>query len=77
MKDLSDVATYAFGTPEFEVKSSYSSSSENPLLEEIRSLKNAVLGMQVVLDSGELVGGIAGGMDAQLGTFAVYKGRGN
>lgn len=37
----------------------------------------AIRAMQVVMDSGELVGSIAGGMDQGLGTRAKYKRRGN
>lgn len=47
------------------------------LINEIRALKEALGGMTVTLDTGEVVGGIAYAMDTQLGTIADYKGRGN
>lgn len=45
--------------------------------DEIRSLKDAILGMQIILDTGATVGGLAPAMDTQLGSMSVYKGRGN
>lgn len=48
-----------------------------PIVDEIKALRGTFQNMGVYLDSGALVGGIAGGMDQQLGSFAVYKGRGN
>lgn len=49
----------------------------NLLLNGINELKNAILGMNVVLDTGATVGGLAPAMDSTLGSFSVYKGRGN
>ena len=46
------------------------------LAQRVNQLGEQILGMEVVLDSGELVGGIAVKMDEQLGTFAMRKGRG-
>ncbi len=40
-------------------------------------LSSAVANMQVVLDTGVLVGQTASQMDAQLGTYASRRGRGN
>lgn len=40
-------------------------------------LNKAVSNMKIVLDSGELVGATSGKMDAELGTRAMRKGRGN
>lgn len=47
------------------------------LLEEVKNLKDAILGMNVVLDTGATVGALAPAMDNTLGSFSVYKGRGN
>lgn len=47
------------------------------LLQEIRNLKDSILGMNVILDTGATVGAIAPSMDSTLGSFSVYKGRGN
>ena len=51
---------------------------------ELRSLRGEMAAMtermermQVVLDTGALVGGMAGPMDAALGQMAIRKGRGN
>jgi hypothetical protein len=41
------------------------------------AVRNAVSGLQIVLDSGVLVGQLAPKMDAQFGTLASRKGRGN
>ena len=38
---------------------------------------NTGVGQNIVLDTGVLVGQLAPGIDAQLGTFARNKGRGN
>ena len=43
--------------------------------ESIESLKSAILGMRVVLDSGATVGGIAGKMDSALGKRTADSGR--
>lgn len=41
------------------------------------SLVSAIENMQLTLDSGEVVGGLANKMDNRLGRIAAYKGRGN
>ena len=47
------------------------------LSERFSDLSEAVTNMQIVLDSGELVGATSGKMDSALGTHAMRKGRGN
>lgn len=43
---------------------------------DVNQLNNAMSSMQVVMDSGQLVGSIARGMDSALGRINTYKGRG-
>lgn len=47
------------------------------MMDEFASLSEAVENMQIVMDSGVVVGAIAPKMDAALGRRVVYKGRGN
>ena len=47
------------------------------LSNKVDALGQQMANMQVVLDSGLLVGGIAGNMDRQLGTMSMRRGRGN
>ena len=47
------------------------------VIEEVRKLKEAITGLQVVMDTGATVGALAPAMDTQLGSYSVYKGRGN
>lgn len=54
-----------------------SNDADNPILNGLKELKEAILGMNVVLDSGATVGALAPAMDSTLGSFSVYKGRGN
>lgn len=76
MNDLSNMTVDAYD-PRFDTSAPSSGFSDSSIIDAINSLKTTIAQMQIVLDSGALVGGIAGGMDAQLGSFAVYKGRGN
>lgn len=78
MHDLSEGTVDAYN-PEIEPVSAggrYGVQMDG-VIAEIKSLKDAMMGMSLVLDTGATVGGLAPAMDAQLGTFAVYKGRGN
>lgn len=47
------------------------------MMDEFSNLSSAVENMQIVMDSGVVVGAIAPKMDAALGRRVVYKGRGN
>lgn len=47
------------------------------LREDMAGMADSISKMQVVLDSGSVVGALAGPMDAALGRRQVYKGRGN
>jgi hypothetical protein len=49
----------------------------NGLKEDLNTMKNEMLGMRIVMDSGALVGSISTKMDGALGTITTYKGRGN
>lgn len=62
--------------PKFDDYSA-TSTSYTGIVDEIKGLKDAITSMQIVLDSGVMVGELAPAYDAQLGSFAVYKGRGN
>lgn len=63
---------FDFGTAE----ASYSNSQYTNLASEISSLKGAILGMNVVLDTGAMVGGLSDGIDRQLGLNATRRARG-
>lgn len=63
---------FDFGTAE----ASYSTSQYSNLASEISSLKGAILGMNVVLDTGAMVGGLSDGIDRQLGLNATRRARG-
>ena len=47
------------------------------LKEDLNAMKDEMLGMRIVMDSGALVGSISTKMDSALGTISTYKGRGN
>ena len=47
------------------------------LREDISYMEDAIADMQVVMDTGALVGTMAGPMDKELGKRAIYRGRGN
>ena len=49
----------------------------NDLQNKFDSLLDGIRGMNVVMDSGALVGSISNDMDKALGTISTYKGRGN
>ena len=46
------------------------------LKEDFANLRNAISGMNIVMDSGAVVGSISDKMDKSLGEIAMYKGRG-
>ena len=77
---MARMSNAAVGSWSFETSGQYGSSTSqqlDPIIAEIKSLKEAMMNLQVVLDTGATVGGLAPAMDAQLGSFSVYKGRGN
>lgn len=63
---------FDFGTAE----ASYSNNQYTNLAGEISSLKGAILGMNVVLDTGAMVGGLSDGIDRKLGLNATRRARG-
>jgi hypothetical protein len=74
MNELSNMTVDAYDP---NIQSVDVSGGGTSIIDEIKSLKDAILGMQLVLDTGATVGGLAPAMDRQLGSFAVYNGRGN
>lgn len=67
-----DGASISYGLQNREVVSQVAALSEK-----LDALGDAILNMQVVLDSGALVGATSQQMDNQLGLMAMRKGRGN
>lgn len=47
------------------------------LKNDVSGLKDAILGMNIVMDSGAVVGSISNKMDQSLGKISTYRGRGN
>lgn len=76
MDDLSNMTEAAY-SPEISSVSVGSAADDSSIISELRSLKNAIMGMNVVLDTGATVGGLAYAMDSELGTITGYKQRGN
>lgn len=76
MDDLSNMTEAAY-SPEIGSVSVGSAADDSSIISELRSLKNAIMGMNVVLDTGATVGGLAYAMDSELGTITGYKQRGN
>ena len=73
--ELSDETAAAF-SPKISASSGTVGNASLGMIEEIRSLKDAITGMQVVLDTGAMVGGLAPDMDTALGTFAARSRKG-
>lgn len=65
------------GTVEYSLENSKMSGLVSDISNKVDALGQQMANMQVVLDSGLLVGGIAGSMDRQLGTMSMRRGRGN
>lgn len=79
MDELSNMTVDAYN-PDFKavkLDSNIPASDNSLIVSEIKALKDAVLGMQIVLDTGATVGGLAYAMDSELGTITGYKQRGN
>ena len=75
MNDLADMTTDAYD-PKFkdvDMDTAYGMSSS--IVDELKSLKDALMGMQIVLDTGSVVGGIAEDMDITLGTRTLRSRR--
>lgn len=70
MKDLAGMTVDAYA-PKFETVDMPSQSGTSSLIDEIKGLKDSMMGMQIVLDTGTLVGGISPDMDASLGARAL------
>lgn len=72
MNDLADMTVDAYN-PEIglQVGGQYTT-----VTDEISSLKDAIMNMQIILDTGLMVGGLAEGMDNTLGTFAARSHKG-
>ena len=75
MDDLSNMTVEAYDPDITDVD--LRSSQSSALIDEIKSLKGAILGMNVVLDTGATVGGLAYAMDGELGKITGYRQRGN
>ena len=59
-----------FGVP------SVAADNNDDIINELRSLKNAVMSMQIVLDTGAIAGEVSGRVDTRLGALAYAKGMG-
>lgn len=77
MQALSDGTVEAYNPQIEDLGVNGSPYGMSGVLEEIRSLKEAMTNMQIVLDSGTLVGELTPAFDTSLGNRAVYSNRGN
>lgn len=75
MDDLSHMTVDAYN-PNVNAEINGTGNASSSIVEEIRSLKKAILGMSVQLDTGATVGGLVYAMDSELGTITGYKMRG-
>lgn len=75
MNELSEMTMDAYD-PRFSTSVPAQRFSDSSIIEAINGLKAAIADMQIVLDSGALVGELTPAFDASLGTQAVYSGRG-
>lgn len=79
MNELSNMTVDAYN-PEFgsfAIPADTKSFDGGLIVQEIQSLKDVISRMQIVLDSGTLVGELTPAFDTSLGNRAVYSGRGN
>lgn len=76
MNELSEMTMDAYD-PRFDTSVPAQGFSDNSIIEAINSLKATIADMQIVLDSGTLVGELTPAFDTALGSRAVYSGRGN
>lgn len=77
MRSLSDLTVSSYDTSIKVPSVNRNQINVDAVIDEVRKLKEAITGMQIILDTGATVGGLAPAMDAQLGSYSVYKGRGN
>lgn len=75
MSNLSDMTVDAYD-PRFETSVPSEGFSDSSIIEAINSLKATIAEMQIVLDSGALVGQLTPAFDTSLGSRAIYSGRG-
>lgn len=75
MNELSNMTVDAYD-PRFETSVPSDGFSDSSIIEAINSLKATIADMQIVLDSGALVGQLTPAFDTSLGNRAVYSGRG-
>lgn len=75
MSNLSDMTVDAYD-PRFETSVPSEGFSDSSIIDAINSLKATIAEMQIVLDSGALVGQLTPAFDTSLGNRAVYSGRG-
>ena len=76
MNDLSNMTVDAYD-PRFSTSVPTSQFSDSSIIGAINELKATISQMQIVLDSGTLVGELTPAFDTALGNRAVYSGRGN
>ena len=76
MNDLSNMTVDAYD-PRFETSVPSNGFSDSSIINAINDLKATIAQMQIVLDSGTLVGELTPAFDTALGSRAVYSGRGN
>ena len=74
--ELSRLTAGSFDMGVSSTPSSGTTSASDGIIDELRSLRDAMLGMQLVLDTGSVVGGIAEDMDLALGTRTMRSRRG-
>lgn len=76
MNDLSNMTVDAYD-PRFSPSVPHETFSDSSILSAINDLRATIQDMQIVLDSGTLVGELTPAFDTALGSRAVYSGRGN
>lgn len=76
MNDLSNMTVDAYD-PRFKTSVPSSGFSDSSIIDAINSLKATIADMQIVLDTGVMVGAMTPAFDTALGSRAIYSGRGN
>lgn len=75
MNDLSNMTVDAYD-PRFSPSVPHETFSDNSIISAINDLRATIQDMQIVLDSGTLVGELTPALDTSLGNRAIYSGRG-